>query len=102
MAFQEDFAEFLDTEQGFAVEAIVTPKDGLAYQLKGIFVNNYYPIDIGTSGFVGFNPSFECCEEEARKINDGDILTIRQTKYKIVEIKQDDTGWVVLGLERQS
>ncbi|WP_375331644.1 hypothetical protein [Candidatus Tisiphia endosymbiont of Temnostethus pusillus] len=102
MVFQEDFAEFLDTEQGFAVEIIVTPKDGLAYQLKGIFVSNYYPIDIGTSGFVGFNPSFECCEEEAREINDGDILTVRQIKYKIVEIKQDNAGWVVLGLERQS
>lgn len=43
MVFQEDFAEFLDTEQGFAVEATVTPKDGVAYQLKGIFVSNYYP-----------------------------------------------------------
>lgn len=101
MPFQEDFADFLDIEQGFAIEAKIIPAKGLAYTIRGIFTNDYYPIDIGQAGFTGSNPTFECCEEDAAEIEYGDLLIVRENNYKIVEIKPDGTGWTVLGLERQ-
>ncbi|MCC8369471.1 MAG: hypothetical protein LN573_05365 [Rickettsia endosymbiont of Oxypoda opaca] len=45
MPFQEDFSEFLDVEQGFAVTAILTPAFGESYVIKGIMSEEYFEID---------------------------------------------------------
>lgn len=100
MSFQEDFREFLDTSQGFAVEAGVSPKGGGdAYKLVGILVSDYYPVSIGSAGF---DVSFECAYEDAKTINYGDMLEIDKTKYAVTGIKPDGNGWIVLELERQN
>lgn len=101
MSFKEDLREFLDVEQGFAIYAMIKPSEGLPYKITGILASDYYPIDAGEAGFAGERINFECMEEDIEEVEYGDLLTINRRNYKIVTIKPDGTGWVVLELERQ-
>ncbi|WP_341790622.1 hypothetical protein [Rickettsia endosymbiont of Polydrusus tereticollis] len=102
MSFQEDFSEFLDIEQGFAVNAILTPAFGESYVIKGIMSEDYFDIDSGTAGVAGSKPIFECAEDDIIEVEYGDLLTVQNRNYRIVEIKPDGSGWASLLLERQS
>ncbi|WP_342270607.1 head-tail joining protein [Rickettsia endosymbiont of Orchestes rusci] len=102
MAFQEDFSEFLDVEQGFAVKAILTPAFGEPYVIKGIMAEEYFDIDSGIAGVAGNKPVFECTEDEITEVEYGDLLTMRNRNYRIVAIKPDGSGWASLLLERQN
>ncbi|WP_253308586.1 hypothetical protein [Rickettsia endosymbiont of Orchestes rusci] len=68
MALQEDFSEFLDVEQGFAVNAVLTPAFGEPYVIKGIIAEEYFDID---SGIAGSKPVFECTEDEITEVKYG-------------------------------
>nr|WP_253307666.1 hypothetical protein [Rickettsia endosymbiont of Ceutorhynchus assimilis] len=76
MAFQEDFSEFLDVEQGFAVNAVLTLAFGEPYVIKGIIAEEYFDIDSGIAGVAGNKPVFECMEDEITKVEYGDLSTI--------------------------
>ena len=101
MPFQEDFSEFLDESQGFAVKAKITPAQGHPYQIIGILANEYLEIDGGMAGFSGSRPVFEMAEDKAKGIEYGDLLTAQKINYRIIGIRPDGTGWLVLELERQ-
>jgi len=101
MGFQENLAEFLDIEQGFAVRATVTPANGLAYEIRGIFVSDYYSIEAGFAGVAGEKITFEGIEKEMKEILYGDLLIVSGVKYQVTAIKPDGTGWVILALEKQ-
>jgi hypothetical protein len=102
MPFQEDFREFLDIEQGFAISAIVTPALGEPYIVQGIISEDYSDIDVGSAGFAGNKPIFECAEEDLGKVEYGDLLRVKGKDYRITIIRPDGNGWVSLLLERQS
>jgi len=102
MSFQEDFSEFLDVEQGFAVNAVLTPAFGEPYVIKGIMAEEYYEVDSGMSGVASSKPIFECAEDDIVEVEYGYLLTIRNRNYRIVAIKPDGSGWASLLLERQN
>ena len=101
MAFKEDFDEFLDESQGFAEICTIIPSMGSSYKVKGIFSSEYIKIDIGYSGISSSNPIFECQEELVSSAQPGDLLRLRKQLYRVVGIKPDGLGWIVLELEKQ-
>jgi hypothetical protein len=101
MSFQEDFAEFLDEEQGFAVKAKVTPSQGQPYFVTGILSSEYLEIDGGMAGISGSRPVFECAAKSLISAEYGDLLTVNGQNFRIVEIKPDGSGWASLILEKQ-
>lgn len=102
MSFQEDLSEFLDMVQGFAVTAVVHPAFGEEYVITGIMSEEYCEIDSGSAGVYGSKPVFECAEEDIREVEYGDLLSVHNKSYRIIEIKPDGSGWAVLLLEKQT
>src|SRR5687768_208133 len=101
MAFKEDFDEFLDEEQGFATQCIISPAFGRPYRIKGIFTNEFVEVGGGLVGISSSNPLFECPAKAVETVEHGDLLQIGETHYRIVGIRPNGSGWVRLELERQ-
>ncbi len=101
MPFQEDLAEFLDVDSGFASEALIIKDGGEECLVRGIFSSEYVDIDSGMAGISGDNPIFECAEDDIAGVCCKDFLCLNGKDYRICEIRPDGTGWVVLGLEEQ-
>lgn len=113
MAFTEDFSEFFDTEQGFAVTMVVDIDDGLSLlrQVAGIYDEPYFE-EAGEVGIEMQLPVFVCSKDDVPGIAHGDSLTnleadgVFNTSYerlfKVVGVKPDGTGLVELALEDQA
>lgn len=99
--FREDLTEFLDPEQGFAVNGTVIQADGMQYVLTGILSSDYVDIDSGMAGVAGSSPCFECREDDISRIRYDDSLQVSGKHFRIKAIKPDGTGWAVLVLEEQ-
>jgi len=94
-------AVFFDTDD-FAVTASYTPAGGSATDIKGIFDDEYEPIEVG--GFVPVSssaPVFQCKTSDVSAAADGDALTVNSTSYVIRVVMNDGTGVTMLQLEKQ-
>lgn len=90
MAFAEDFSQFFDTTNGFAV---VGTHSGNSY--NGIFDNEY----AGEGMIAGTIPTFTLESSDASNMAIGDQITINAVVYLIREKQQDGTGVSILILE---
>jgi hypothetical protein len=99
---REDLYEFLDIEQGFAITAVLHIASGEEYVITGIMSDEYYEIDNGMAGVYGSKPIFECTEDDVKEVEYGDLLTVNNKNYLIIEIKTDGTGFATLVLEKQN
>lgn len=101
MPFQEDFSEFLDIAQGFAIDATIVMSETGEHIVRGIFSREYIDIDSGMAGISCYNPSFECIEDDIDGVSYDDFLIVSGKSYRIKEIKPDGTGWVILVLQEE-
>jgi hypothetical protein len=90
MAFAEDFTQFFDVTNGFAV---VGTHSGTGY--NGIFDNEY----AGDGVMAGTIPIFTLSSSDASNMTEGDQITINAVVYLIREKQQDGTGVTILVLE---
>lgn len=101
MAFDEDFDQFIDTND-FGVEAAFTPSGGSAVTIKGIYDDDYVAIDgEGMVQVSGSTPVFHCKTSDVSNAYQG-TLVVNSKTYEIVEVKPDGTGMTMLVLEDQT
>jgi hypothetical protein len=93
MAFDEDFTQFLDTND-FAVDATF---DGTA-PVVGIFRNAYNESEVGFVPVTGRLPVFSTPETDVPSPA-GKTLLINAVTYTIVRSEPDGTGWTTLILQ---
>jgi hypothetical protein len=92
MAFTEDLAEFLSTDD-FAVAATYNG----ATTVNGIFDNDY----INDSAMESSRPRFVCKQSDVPAVAHGDTLVVSAVTYHVASVEPDGTGLVTLVLEKQ-
>lgn len=97
MSFAEDLNEFLDTDQGFAVDALYNAQTAIT----GIFSNDYFPIGVEHADVESKQPMFACREVDVPDIAEDDTFAIDGTTYKVADPQPDGTGWLRISLIRQ-
>lgn len=95
--FTEDLDEFLDTEQGFAVEALYNA----GTPVTGIFAKDYFPAPGQLADVESAQPRFACKATSLPDVAQGDTLEVDGVTYKIAEVQPDGTGWLRLVLTKQ-
>lgn len=95
--FTEDLAEFLDTEQGFAVQALYNASQ----PVTGIFAKDYFPAPGQLADIESAQPRFACKAADLPDVVQGDTLEVESITYKIAEVQPDGTGWLRLVLTKQ-
>lgn len=96
MSFSEDLDEFLDTEQGFAVEAL--------YQgnvVHGIFSSDYVAAAGEFADAESAQPRFICKASDMPDVAEGDLIEVNDASYAIGDPEPDGTGLLKLKLFKQ-
>lgn len=89
--FTEDLSLFLDTANGFAVNATWQTQ-----QVPVIFDRAY----LESLGISGANPVALTAEAKVPNVTRGQAILIQSTNYTIDDIQPDGTGMVLLQLKR--
>lgn len=96
MAFAEDLSPFFDTGD-FGTSATFTHAGGSSVAVVGIFDASYDdPL-----GIEGSFPRFVCASSGVPSVAHRDLLVIGSATYKVVGVKPDGTGVVILTLQEQ-
>jgi hypothetical protein len=90
MAFAEDFAEFMDTETGFAEDVVIGVAEGV-----GVFDAEW--ADVMSMGAP--RPALTIVDSDFPGIVIGADASVRDTNYTVQEIRPDGTGMSLLILE---
>lgn len=94
MAFTEDLAQFLDTDD-FAVAATYNGST----TVNGILDQEYYEVGVGDAGVESSQPVFLCRTADVPAAAHGDTLLIDAITYKVRGVQPDGTGLTRLALK---
>lgn len=96
MAFIEDLSPFFSTDD-FGTAATFTHIGGSPVSVAGIFDASFEdPL-----GIEGRFPRFVCPVSAVPSVGHGDSLVIGSVSYKVVGVKPDGTGIMLLTLQEQ-
>lgn len=94
-------AIFTNTDD-FGVAATITPVNGQAVKVKGIFDNDFIEVDTGGNvGFALLQPRFLCKTSDVSAVAEDAKVVISDLTYKVKIVKPDGTGMTELVLEKQ-
>tara|TARA_B100000989_G_C19452738_1_gene432539 strand:+ start:591 stop:902 length:312 start_codon:yes stop_codon:yes gene_type:complete len=100
MAFTEDLTPFFNTDD-FAVEATITPSQGEAFTVKGIFDNGYESRSRDVVDIASRDTMFTCPSSAAvDALVKGNSVAIGGANYKVLMVKPDGTGVTAITLEK--
>lgn len=100
MAFEEDFTQFFEKDDGFAEECLFTPAaGGAAVKFSGIFDAAYFGAEGAEVNVSGNQPRVQY-ESALFTAVFGDAVKVKGIEYRIVAIEPDGTGTTLLILEK--
>ena len=86
----------------FAVEAVVTPREGVSRTIRGIFDEPYFNAQLGEYEVDATQPRLTCKAGDVADLRDRDQVTINGQNYYLLSNPQEDgTGMAVLALARE-
>ncbi len=98
MPFAEDLAPFLAEEDFGTVAQYRRCGSSVSVDVEGIFDDAYHePLQMVEDSA----PAFWCALSSLPNVSQNDRLTINDAEYKVVNVRPDGTGFVVLVLENQ-
>lgn len=81
----------------FAVEVVVTPREGVSRTIRGIFDEPYMNAQIGEYEADSSDPRLTCKASDVADLRDKDAVVIEgRTYYLLTDPQPDGTGFAVL------